>query len=78
MSCVARRRHPDKDIEGALVEAEAHGWAVVPGASYWKLRCGCPVKHQRMGAPDALERQLREEPGKLVEASVMLVTMEAS
>ena len=37
-----------------------------------------PGEAPEMGAPDALERQLREEPGKLVDASVMLVTMEAS
>jgi hypothetical protein len=47
ISCVARRRHLDKDIEGVLLEAEAHGWVVVPSANYWKLRCKCPAKHQR-------------------------------
>jgi hypothetical protein len=47
ISFVARRRHLDKDIEGVLLDAEAHGWVVVPGANYWKLRCTCPAKHQR-------------------------------
>ncbi len=31
-----------------------------------------------MGAPDALRPELCEEPGKLVEAAVMLVTMEGT
>jgi hypothetical protein len=38
---VSRRRHQDKDIEKVLVEAENHGWDVIPTDKYWKLLCGC-------------------------------------
>jgi hypothetical protein len=47
MDVVARRRHPDKNIEPVLVEAETHGWVVAPGPKYWKLLCSCQGKHQR-------------------------------
>jgi hypothetical protein len=36
-----RRRHPDKDIEKVLREAEAHRWKVIPGKTYWKAKCPC-------------------------------------
>ena len=36
-----RLRHPDKDIEAVLTQAEAHGWTFLPGKKYWKGRCGC-------------------------------------
>lgn len=42
-----RRRHPSKDIEAVLVDAEVHGWNVIPTTKYWKLRCTCPDRHQR-------------------------------
>ena len=44
---VSRRRHPNKDIEIVLVDAEAHGWTVTPGPKYWKLFCTCPGKHKK-------------------------------
>lgn len=47
MGGVPRRRHLAKDIEAVLVEAEAHGWVVLTGPKYWKLRCNCAGKHQR-------------------------------
>ena len=30
---MARARHPKKDVEGALVEAEAAGWRITPTSS---------------------------------------------
>jgi hypothetical protein len=43
---MARHRHPKKDIELVLVEAEAHGWRIDPsGKKYWKAYCGCSQKH---------------------------------
>lgn len=43
-----RQRHPDKEIEKTLREAERHGWQVVTsGKGYPKLRCPCPLKHYR-------------------------------
>ncbi|MEM9007224.1 MAG: hypothetical protein AAGE59_27310 [Cyanobacteria bacterium P01_F01_bin.86] len=38
---MARKTHPNKEIEAALQYAEAHGWKVVPGGGHcWgKLRC---------------------------------------
>lgn len=41
MSAQGRRRHPDRDIETELREAEAHGWIVLPGRTYWKAKCPC-------------------------------------
>jgi len=47
-----RRRHPKKDVEAALKEAEAAGWEVIPTASghrWGVMRCsetsreGCQV-----------------------------------
>ena len=44
---MARKRHQDKDIEKVLVEAEAHGWVVIPTKKYWKLRCPFERQHAR-------------------------------
>jgi hypothetical protein len=40
---VARPRHPDKEIEAVLEEAEEHGWRVKKpkGAAYYKALCPC-------------------------------------
>ena len=61
-----------------LLEAGAHGWVVVPGTKYWKLRCTCPAKHQRWVPLTPSNANYGKSPGKLVEASVMPVTIEAS
>lgn len=42
-----RPRHPDKDLEAVLRQAERLGWIVVRGKTYYKLKCGCPLKHAR-------------------------------
>lgn len=46
---MARRRHPNKDIEKVLVEAEAHGWRFdTSGKVYWRALCSCGNRdHQR-------------------------------
>ena len=38
---MARKKHPNKEIEAALKYAEAHGWEVLAGGGHcWgKLRC---------------------------------------
>jgi hypothetical protein len=39
---MARRRHPNKDIEAALVHAEAHGWRVEMAGGHAWARLYCP------------------------------------
>ncbi len=41
-----RPRHPDKDIERLLREAEAKGWVFWQGGRYPRGRCPCG-RHQR-------------------------------
>jgi hypothetical protein len=41
MRQVSRPRHPDKDIEAVLREAEAHGWRVERNKGYYKAKCPC-------------------------------------
>lgn len=38
---MARKRHPDKEVEDAIAEAEAHGWRVRVGQGHWG-RLYCP------------------------------------
>lgn len=38
---MTRPRHPDKEIEDVLRQAENHGWTFGLGNGYWKGRCGC-------------------------------------
>ena len=42
-SRVTRPKHPDKNIEAVLQEAEDHGWTVkkAKGAAYYKVLCFC-------------------------------------
>jgi hypothetical protein len=42
---VTRPRHPRKELEALLKEAENQGWTVQRGGRYFKLKCGCPAKH---------------------------------
>jgi hypothetical protein len=44
---MARRRHPDQDIEAALRHAESHGWSIVVGGSHaWgRMKCPCNDGH---------------------------------
>lgn len=40
-----RPRHPDKDLEAVLHEAERQGWRVEKGKKYYKMYCPCERKH---------------------------------
>ncbi|WP_202303854.1 hypothetical protein [Dryocola clanedunensis] len=39
---MARRAHPDKDIEAALTYAESQGWRVLPGGAHCWGKMYCP------------------------------------
>ena len=41
---MARRKHPDKDLEKVLKDAEAQGWRI-KDKNYFKMYCPCPGKH---------------------------------
>jgi hypothetical protein len=41
----ARPKHPNKDFEALLREAELRHWAVWRDARYFKCRCPCDEKH---------------------------------
>ncbi len=43
---MSRSRHPDKDIEGLMREAEARGWTFTWRGRYPKGRCPCGL-HQK-------------------------------
>lgn len=34
-----RNKHPKKELEAVLKEAEHKGWTVSRGKGYWKMRC---------------------------------------
>ncbi len=55
-------------------EAPAGLWSQGPSTGAVYLPGEAPV----LGAPDALDPELREEPASWLKASVMLVTMEPS
>jgi hypothetical protein len=40
-----RPRHPVKELEALLAEAEKKKWRVVRGKGYFKLYCSCPDRH---------------------------------
>lgn len=44
----SRPRHPKKDIEAVLREAESRGWVVSKGKTYYKALCTCPAKHMKL------------------------------
>lgn len=41
---MSRPRHPRKELEAILREAEGKGWRVTKGRGYFKLWCPCPRK----------------------------------
>lgn len=41
-----RPRHPNKNLEALLKEAERRVWGVLKGGRYFKIRCPCG-EHQR-------------------------------
>jgi hypothetical protein len=46
-SAVTRPKHPDKDLEPVLKEAESQNWIVTKGKKYFKMKCPCPDKHSK-------------------------------
>lgn len=42
-----RPRHPRKELEVVLEEAEDRGWRVEKGKRYYKMWCPCPGKHKK-------------------------------
>jgi hypothetical protein len=42
-----RPRHPDKDLEAVLRDAEARLWHVTRDKRYYIMRCSCHEKHQK-------------------------------
>lgn len=38
---MARARHPTKEIEKVMADAELHGWVFGLGSKYWKGKCAC-------------------------------------
>lgn len=48
MRMSGRPRHPVKELEAVLNEAENNNWRVTKGkAGYFKLWCPCPGKHRK-------------------------------
>lgn len=47
---VSRPKHPDKDLERLLKDAESQGWRVVKRkrAKYYKILCPCPEQHFKL------------------------------
>jgi hypothetical protein len=43
---VTRPKHPDKNIEAVLQEAEGHGW-VKKGRAYFRALCTCGKGHAK-------------------------------
>lgn len=42
----SRPKHPNKELEAVLADAETRRWKVKKGAKYFQVRCPCG-KHQR-------------------------------
>ncbi len=42
---MARQKHPRKDFEALLREAEERSWRVDRNKGYYKVLCPCPEKH---------------------------------
>ena len=43
---MSRPKHPRKDLEAVLREAEGKGWRVTKGKGYYKMLCPCG-RHQK-------------------------------
>ena len=43
---MARKKHPRKEIEQALIHAEEQGWSVSPGGGHAWGKMYCPYKDQ--------------------------------
>lgn len=44
---MVRPRHPDKDLETVLQEAEGKRWRVDKGKKYFKMYCPCADRHKK-------------------------------
>jgi hypothetical protein len=44
---LGRSRHPIKELEALLREAEERRWRVDRGKGYYKLYCSCPERHKK-------------------------------
>jgi hypothetical protein len=42
----SRPRHPRKELEALLKEAESNGWRVTKGRRYYTIWCPCPGRHR--------------------------------
>jgi hypothetical protein len=42
-----RSRHPRKELEALLKEAEAKGWRATKGRKYYTIWCPCPDRHRQ-------------------------------
>lgn len=45
---MGRPKHPKKDLEAVLKAAESQKWIVIKASKYFKMRCPCPDKHQKI------------------------------
>lgn len=41
-----RQRHPNKDLERLLQDAEDRNWRITKGNGYYMAWCPCPDKHK--------------------------------
>ena len=44
---MVRKRHPRKELEAVIAEAEERGWRVQWKTGYFKLLCSCPERHYK-------------------------------
>lgn len=42
---MSRPRHPNKDLEQLLRDAERADWRIKKGGKYYMCRCPCPDQH---------------------------------
>lgn len=43
----SRPKHPIKELEAVLKEAEGKGWLVTKGKKYFMMWCSCAKKHKK-------------------------------
>ncbi len=45
---MSRPRHPRKELEALLREAERQAWQVTKSGGYFKIWCSCSSKHKKV------------------------------
>lgn len=45
---MVRPRHPNKELETLIRDAESQGWTVTKKRKYYRARCPCPMKCSEM------------------------------